>query len=95
MSQVFSDGHRPQVGRGAGRRNRAIARIGLRHSLTTHTVLHSCFAVFTRLLRVATPVAYDSFSSPSCIHIFISGTKAKQISAETIEAIAIDQNTSP
>ena len=32
-SQVFSDGHRPQVGRGAGGRNRVIARIGLRQSL--------------------------------------------------------------
>ncbi|MDP6720608.1 MAG: hypothetical protein QGF59_18240, partial [Pirellulaceae bacterium] len=38
MSQVLSDGHRPQVGRGAGRRNRAIAHVGLRHSLTVGVV---------------------------------------------------------
>jgi hypothetical protein len=35
MSQILSDGHRPQVGLGAGRRNRAIARVGLRHGLTS------------------------------------------------------------
>ena len=35
MSQIFSDGHRPQVGRGAGRCNRAIARVGLRHLLAS------------------------------------------------------------
>ena len=34
-SQVSSDGHRPQVGRGAGRDNRAIARIGPRHRLAS------------------------------------------------------------
>ncbi len=33
-SQVFSDGHRPQVDRGAGRCSRARARAGPRHSLT-------------------------------------------------------------
>jgi hypothetical protein len=37
MSPVFSGGHRPQVGGGAGRRNRAIAWIGPRHNLA------SCF----------------------------------------------------
>ena len=35
MSQVLSDGHRPLVGREAGRCNRAIARIGPRHSLAS------------------------------------------------------------
>ncbi len=33
MSRVFSDGHGPQVGRGADRHNRAIARFDPRHSL--------------------------------------------------------------
>jgi hypothetical protein len=38
MSQVFSDGHRPQVGRGAVRRNRAIARVGPTHSLAKRSL---------------------------------------------------------
>ncbi len=45
MSQVFSDGHRPQVGRGARRRYRAIGRVGPGRALARTATLNGSSAV--------------------------------------------------